>query len=417
MKSKLFTALSIVCALWAALAHADISQTVEFDIAPQGLQEALARYSAQCGVKIEAPAGILQDKASIGVVGRFSAAYGLARILEGTNLIFDIVNEGAVTIRTAPPPAPAPAAAGNTPAQDESRFAPNGTTQITVEAPEPRFAAPTRRDRIGRIWAPVYINGKGPFRLVLDSSASRSGVTREVAHALRLPLDQSPPVTLRGMTGMTEVPTTLIDSMSVGDLRLEPSMVLIVPDALGGAEGVLDMNRFADRRIYVDFRNDEVRFTRSNKERAGRGFFTLPFKLANGKLVAMNARISGVRALAILDTGSQVTVANGALHEALLRINKEMRTKPEEIMGATTHVQKGDTAVVPPIELGPIQINQGSVTFGDMSIFEHWKLTRRPTMLIGMDVIGLFDTFIIDYRRKELQIRMRTDNTLANSKP
>jgi hypothetical protein len=28
-------------------------------------------------------------------------------------------------------------------------------------------------------------------------------------------------------------------------------------------------------------------------------------------------------------------------------------------------------------------------------------------MLIGMDVIGLFDTLIIDYRRRELQVKLR----------
>ena len=41
-------------------------------------------------------------------------------------------------------------------------------TEIMVEAPEPRYVSPTRRDQIGRIWAPVMINGHGPFRLVLD---------------------------------------------------------------------------------------------------------------------------------------------------------------------------------------------------------------------------------------------------------
>ena len=31
----------------------------------------------------------------------------------------------------------------------------------------------------------------------------------------------------------------------------------------------------------------------------------------------------------------------------------------------------------------------------------------EPAMLIGMDALGLLDTLIIDYRRHELQIRMR----------
>ena len=42
-----------------------------------------------------------------------------------------------------------------------------------------------------------------------------------------------------------------------------------------------------------------------------------------------------------------------------------------------------------------------------MHIFEHWKLTREPALLIGMDALGLLDTLIIDYRRAELQVRTR----------
>ena len=51
--------------------------------------------------------------------------------------------------------------------------------EIVITAPEARYVSPTRRDRIGRIWAPVYINNQGPFRLVLDTGASRSCVIQE----------------------------------------------------------------------------------------------------------------------------------------------------------------------------------------------------------------------------------------------
>ncbi len=53
---------------------------------------------------------------------------------------------------------------------------------------EPRYVAPTRRDRIGRIWAPVYINGQGPFRLVLDTGSSHAAVNASVAATLGIPL-------------------------------------------------------------------------------------------------------------------------------------------------------------------------------------------------------------------------------------
>jgi hypothetical protein len=42
-----------------------------------------------------------------------------------------------------------------------------------------------------------------------------------------------------------------------------------------------------------------------------------------------------------------------------------------------------------------------------MRIFEHWQLIKEPAVLIGMDVLGLLDVFIIDYRRHEIQLRPR----------
>jgi hypothetical protein len=33
-------------------------------------------------------------------------------------------------------------------------------------------------------------------------------------------------------------------------------------------------------------------------------------------------------------------------------------------------------------------------------------MTGEPAMLIGMDVLGLLETMVIDYRRKELQVRL-----------
>src|SRR3977135_1494394 len=77
---------------------------------------------------------------------------------------------------------------------------PDQLTEIVIEPPEPRYVAPTRRDHIGRIWAPVFINGKGPFRLVLDTGASRSGVTAGVASALGMTPDASAAVRLHSAT-------------------------------------------------------------------------------------------------------------------------------------------------------------------------------------------------------------------------
>jgi predicted aspartyl protease len=281
--------------------------------------------------------------------------------------------------------------------------------QVQITAPEPRYVAPTRRDRIGRIWAPVLINGQGPFRLVLDSGASHSGVTARVAQALGIPLDQSPPVMLRGVTGSAEVPTIRVDSLIIGDLILRPAILPIVIDALGGAEGILGTEGLEDKRIFIDFRHDLITITRSHSERAGTDFITVPMLRSRLGLIMFKANVGGVPVKAILDTGGQATIGNWSMRNALLRHTRGV-AHPEKIIGVTTDEQDGESYSTPPIEFGRVRIQGARVTYGDMRIFDHWKMNDEPVVLIGMDAIGLLDTVIIDYRRQELQIRMRSTN-------
>lgn len=277
--------------------------------------------------------------------------------------------------------------------------------EIMVEAREPRYVSPTRRDQIGRIWAPVLINGRGPFRLVLDTGASHSGVTALVALALGIPMDQSPPVLMRGVTGSATVPTIKVDTLTVGELAIDATTLPIVPDALGGAEGVLGAEGLSGKRIYIDFRHDLITITYSRGERSAHGFVSVPFYSIRGTLVVVDAIIGKVHAKAIIDTGGQVTVANLALLYALAQHGGAYRGKPDQIIGATKAVQDGELVRTPAIEIGSIQINDSGVTYADLYIFKQWKLTNEPAILIGMDALGLLDTLIIDYRRHELQIR------------
>lgn len=285
--------------------------------------------------------------------------------------------------------------------------APEKLSDIVIEAPEPRFVAPTRRDKIGRIWAPVMINGKGPFRLVLDTGASRSGITAKVAETLGIPLDQSRSVLLRGVIGSVAVPTVRVDSFAVGDVIVTPATLPIVTDALGGAEGILGTEGFSDKRIYIDFKHDLITIARSHGERARADFVTIPVERSAAGLLMFHAVVGGVRIQAIIDTGGQATIGNEAMREALVR--RHAQGTPNQIIDVTTEAQDGETFSSPPIVLGSIQIRGARITYGDMHIFHHWHLTQEPALLIGMDALGLLDIFIIDYRRHELQLRTRAD--------
>ena len=276
--------------------------------------------------------------------------------------------------------------------------------EVVVQAPEPRFVAPTQRDRIGRIWAPVFINGRGPYRMVLDTGASDSAITAPVATVLGLVPSPSHLVLLQGVAGSAIVPTVQVDSLTVGDLDVTSATLPIVADALGGAEGVLGTAGFSDKRIDIDFLHDRITIVRSHGQHAPIGFITLPLERSGPGLLMVPGSVAQVHVHAVIDTGAERSIGNDALRRAL--VSRHAQGTPDKIYDVTTHVQGGEMFESPPIMLGRIEIRGARITYGEVRIFEHWHLTREPALLIGMDALGLLDELIIDYRGRELQLRM-----------
>lgn len=277
--------------------------------------------------------------------------------------------------------------------------------EVIVAAPEPRYVAPTLRDRIGRVWAPVYINGKGPYRLVLDTGANRTAVIPALAQKIGAP---SEPNVLKvlGATGSSIVPAIKVNSIEVGDLFLGDRQVAIVPDVFGGAEGVLGADGLSDKRVSIDFKNDQISILRSTGPVRAHGYTRIPVKLRYGHLLMFDVTLAGVRTRAMLDTGAQSTIGNSSLRAALVK--RKRQGVENIIIGVTLDVQKGETLLAPAVELGDLTLRGMQVTFGDMYIFDAWKMTDTPALLIGMDIIGLLDTLIIDYKRRELHLRARS---------
>ena len=296
-----------------------------------------------------------------------------------------------------------------TPVEPPTSLTKDELAEVVVQTTEPRFVAPTRRDRIGRIWAPVLIDGKGPYRLVLDTGANRSAITTRTAEMMGSLPSQDGTTLVTGFTGSAVVPTVRVKSLEVGELTLGPAALPVLADVFGGAQGVLGIEGLQDMRIYADFTADRLVIARSHKEPAPRGFAVVPLRLIRGGLLTADVHVGMIRAKAIIDTGAQGTVGNRALRDALMRHPPRDATR-EDIVGVTLDVQSGENVMAPDIDFGHMTIHGVRVTFGDMYLFQHWKLTDEPTLTLGMDLLGSFDVLIIDYARHELHIRLRNNS-------
>lgn len=281
---------------------------------------------------------------------------------------------------------------------------PSRVEEVLVSAPEPRYVAPTTRDHIGRIWAPVMINGKGPYRLVLDTGATRSAIMQRVVDDARLPLDTKP-IRLRGVTGTRTVQAAHAKTLAVGDLLIENVTLPIVPDAFGGADGVLGGEGLKDKRIAIEFRKDRISIARSHGKLAPAGFSVVPFKYANNRGMRAMVMVGSIRTIALIDTGSQATVGNLALRQALARRKDPRDVFDSGVIGVTEDLQHATRVRIPSISAGRLLVKNAEIMFTDLQIFEHWRLTDEPALLIGMDVLGVVDALVIDYRRSELHFR------------
>ncbi|MFO1426654.1 MAG: aspartyl protease family protein [Steroidobacteraceae bacterium] len=277
--------------------------------------------------------------------------------------------------------------------------------EITVSAPEPRYVAPTQRDRIGRIWAPVYLDGQGPFRLVLDTGANRSAVIPRVTEALGWRARAARPLRVRGVTGTAVVPAIRVGRMEIGDLLLAPVTLPVVPDVFGGADGVLGNEGLGDKRIVIDFRRDSISVRRSRREPPGPGFHTLPITFARDHLLVIEVYVGNVRTKAIIDTGAPDSLGNLALLEALKR--RVATSSETDIQGVTLDIERGNRVRMPTIRMQGVMVRGAAMTVGDVQIFQHWNMTSAPALLLGMDVLGVLDRIIIDYRTRELHLLPR----------
>jgi hypothetical protein len=273
--------------------------------------------------------------------------------------------------------------------------------------PEPLFAAPTRLDRIGRVMTQVMVNGKGPFRFVIDTGASRSTLAPHLARALSLKPSVGRNVMLNGVTGAAEVPTVAVDSLEIGALRFEKQdLPVIFTSIMGNADGILGVAGFQDQRIDVDFKRDRVRVLESDGKRPHYSMVTARATRNVNGLMIVDVRVGRrIRAKAVIDTGAERSLGNLALQAAM---NKNRRKKREIVAavvhGATPDIADGDVQEIREATIGDMTLTNLEVIFADFHVFKLWGLDQEPAMLIGMDMLGVLERLVIDYRRNEVSM-------------
>ena len=275
--------------------------------------------------------------------------------------------------------------------------------------PEALYAEPTRPDRTGRVMAKVEINGQGPFRLIVDTGANRSALAPAVAERLGLPQVVGGVIEVHGVTGVEDLPAVEVESLRAGDLLLPSTVLPVLPgDIFGGADGFLGVAGLEQMRLAVDFVRDRVAIGPSNGRRAPPGYITVRGSLWQGGLLLVSGRVGAIPVKVIIDTGAERTMGNLMLRAEILKKSRRDDEFEATVHGATSDVDEGTYFNAPTISIGAARLSRLPVTFADLHVFELWGLAGEPALVVGMDVLGTLERFVVDYKRREFQMKARS---------
>lgn len=95
----IMVALVLLAVIRSGIAAADLSSVKTFDIPAQSVPSALLKFSSQSGVQVTSSGEILEGKESGGVIGTFAARTALDKLLQGTELHYDVIDANTIAIR------------------------------------------------------------------------------------------------------------------------------------------------------------------------------------------------------------------------------------------------------------------------------------------------------------------------------
>ncbi|HEX8722374.1 MAG TPA: retroviral-like aspartic protease family protein [Pyrinomonadaceae bacterium] len=147
------------------------------------------------------------------------------------------------------------------------------------------------------------LNGKGPFRFLLDTGASHHVLKPEVARSLGLKLEGAGEIDGGGGPNV-EAALARVAEVSVGGLTLEGQQFFVTPfPALYPFDGFLGAEFFRRFAVRVDFRRSLVTLTRAEAfGYSGKGV-GLPVRFEGGSIPRVRAEVDGVAGWFKFDTG------------------------------------------------------------------------------------------------------------------
>jgi len=247
---------------------------------------------------------------------------------------------------------------------------------------------------------PVKVNGQGPFIFHLDTGASTTTITPQLAERLGIATRKGNRPEARGIGG--GVPTLFADAaISVGSLEFEKDEVYVLDinallKSAGGREGVLGHSTLKHCIMSLSYIKGRLNLSRTNSKSNDTDIRWSPFEYLNDShLVGVPVYINGKGPHNfVVDTGAGNTVMTPELADKL-------GIEAQAVQGIARGIG-GDTelklAALETLAIGSARLTNSQVVVIDLS-----KVSPKGHLIdngiIGYDFLKNFET-VLDYPNK-----------------
>lgn len=273
----------------------------------------------------------------------------------------------------------------------------------TGEGATQSLDVPIEKD--SRITVPIFLGGQGPFDFVVNTSSERTIIASELAEQLKLP--DGPKIDVHTMNGRTSTPTAVLPQFELNGHPLAPTAAPKFSERHIGAKGAIGIDALKSQRIVLDFKNATM--TMNAEPRMASDWegetITVTARSKLGQLVLTNAGIGtdDDQISVIIDTGSQVSVGNNALKRFMQRTGALTSFRTASLISITGDVTPVDYVVVKRLRVGGMVVANLPIAFADVHPFRRYGLNRERALLLGMDMLQLFDQIGLNFQKRTVQ--------------
>ena len=280
---------------------------------------------------------------------------------------------------------------------------PPATIDDSLEITGEALAAEQKRSRL---FVDVHVNGRGPFRFVVDSGADRSVIGTGLAARLALPSQGRAP--LRSMAGASEVGLVRIASLRIGTSDIPDILAPALPERFIGAQGVIGIDALADQRLMLDFDHKTVTVQDSRRPVVLEpGEIVVTARRRKGQLILTQAAVDGDRTYAVIDTGAELSLGNSAMFAKIFHGRHPPEMQEVELVSVAGEAFTAKLAVLSEVTIGGIILHGVQVAFTDAPPFELFGLEKQPALLLGTDLLKSFKRVSLDFKNRKVRFVLR----------